>query len=144
MESKDKKYLLQEIWKEEKTEATEIQLTPIGYLCLVTSYGNSVESTTSVLEMQNKTGKCCFCLVDDLAFENSWNNQAIWKQEQMLVDHQLLCFLACYPIMFPEVLGNNIQIVPVTKCAPFMEQREGWVAGLDQQEDSELLWVKQR
>ena len=38
---------------EEKTEAAEIQLTPTGYLCLVTSYGNSVESTTSVLEVQN-------------------------------------------------------------------------------------------
>lgn len=55
---------------EEKTEAAEIQLTPTGYLCLVTSYGNSAESTTSVLEVQNKTGTKCFCLADDLAFEN--------------------------------------------------------------------------
>lgn len=71
MKARTKKYLLQEILQVLKKNlgATEIQLTPIGYLCLVTSYGNSVESTTSVLEMQNKTGNKCFCLADDLAFE---------------------------------------------------------------------------
>lgn len=54
-------------------------------------------------------------------------------------------FLLEGPIMFPEVLGNNIQIVPaLTKCAPFMEQRSGMSGRSRSARRQELLWVKQR
>lgn len=52
------------------TEAEEIQLTPIGCLFLVISYGNSAKST-SVLGVQDKIENKCFCLADDLPFGNS-------------------------------------------------------------------------
>lgn len=46
------------------------------------------------------------------------------KQEQMLAGHWLLSiFSLAGPIEFPEIRGNNIQVVlTLTKCASFREE----------------------